>query len=91
MIRGKLLKIEKKKPISLSWEKDDSLILLNFENILREVLWKERPYKKNNNDVTDDDDNNDFNFQRHLLYINVDCLWPMFNLVIAVVVILRKY
>ena len=72
--------------------KDDSLMLMNFENILREVLWKERPYQQNNNnDDTDDDDNNDFNFQRHLLYINVDCLWPMFNFVIAVVVILRKY
>jgi hypothetical protein len=29
MIRAKLLKIEKKKTISLFWEKDDSLILLN--------------------------------------------------------------
>jgi hypothetical protein len=57
--------MERKKTISLSWEKDDSLILLNFENILREVLWKERPYQQNNNDDTDDDDNNDFNFQRH--------------------------
>jgi hypothetical protein len=66
-------------------------MLLNFENILREVLWKERPYKKNNNDDTDDDDNNDFNFQRHLLFIRADCLWPMLNFVIAVVVILRKY
>jgi hypothetical protein len=48
------------------------------------------PYKKKtNNDDTDDDDNNDFNFQRHLLYINVDCLWPMLNLAIAVVVILK--
>ena len=91
MIRGKLLKIEKRNNFTIL-EKDDSLILLNFENILREVLWKERPYQQNNNnDDTDDDDNNDFNFQRHLLYINVDCLWPMFNFVIAVVVILRKY
>jgi hypothetical protein len=32
-----------------------------------------------------------FNFQRHPLYIHADCLLPMFNFVIAVVVILRKY
>jgi len=60
------------------WEKDHSLIWLNFANMFREVLWKESPHQRNNDNNDDDDNNNIQHLQRspttlQILYIHVDC------------------
>ena len=74
MIRGKLLKIEKKKQFHYLGKRT----IRSFYWILK--IYLEKSYEKNvhikqsTNDDTDDDDNNDFNFQRHPLYIHADCL-----------------